>query len=317
MQLLLSVVLPCYNEEEIISKTNNRLTSVLDNLVEKKIIDEYEIIYIDDGSFDNTLDILKQLSEADKKIKVISFSKNFGHQIALLAGIVFASGDAIVSMDADLQDPPEVIEDMLTKYKEGYEIVYGARKERSADSFFKRFTAQTFYKLMQLLGVRLVYNSADFRLVSKRVAQELKKFQEINIFLRGIIPSLGFSQTTVKYIRPTRLLGKTKYSTLKLLGLAWEGITSFSFAPLRCFTILGLFLSFLSLLGIIWVLICKLTYQIIPGWTSLALILLIFSSMQFMFLGILGEYIAKIYKEIKHRPLFIIKEKINFPSEYN
>lgn len=308
----LSIVVPCYNEEAVIQETNNRLYKLINRLSNKELIKGYEIIYVDDGSADSTLKILKQLASKDKNIKIISFSGNFGHQSALIAGLHNASGDIAVSLDADLQDPPEVIEKMLYKFKEGYEIVYGVRRVREKDTVFKKVTAHFFYKAMKLMGINLVYDHADFRLLSRRILSEFKKYTEANVFLRGIFPIMGFKQCIVEYERRERFAGETKYSLIKMLSFAIEGITSFSYFPLRISSIFGFTIFTISLLLMVWAFITKILGNAIPGWASTILPLYLFGGLQLMFLGIIGEYIGKIYMEVKKRPLFIVKEKVNF-----
>jgi glycosyltransferase involved in cell wall biosynthesis len=308
----LSITIPCYNEGEVIQETNNRLITLISGFLTKKLINDYEIIYINDGSKDNTLNILKQLSTNNKNIKVLSFSGNFGHQAALTAGLHYASGDVVVSMDADLQDPPEIIERMLYKFNDGFEIVYGVRSRRTGDSFLKRLTAKMFYKLMIMMGVNLVYDHADFRLLSKNVVTEFKKYTEVNRFIRGMIPSMGFNQCIVEYERKERFAGRTKYPFKKMLFLAIEGITSFSLVPLRISSIIGFVIFIMTLLLSLWAITIKMFGIALPGWTSTVLPIYFLGGIQLMFLGIIGEYLGKIYLEVKKRPIFIVKEKYNF-----
>jgi len=307
----LSIVIPCFNEEEGIEQTNNTLLKLITAWVRIKLIDEYEIIYVDDGSEDNTLTILRTFTLENENIKVISFSSNFGHQAALTAGLQHAAGDAVVSLDADLQDPPDVIETMLHKFEEGFEIVFGVRKKREKDSLFKRLTAQFFYSLMKSMGVNLVYDHADFRLLSKRVVTEFNRYTEVNRFIRGIIPMMGFNHCTVEYERKERFAGITKYPLKKMLSFAIEGIISFSFFPLRIAALMGFGIFSFSLILSLWALIIKLSNKAVAGWTSTVLPIYFLGGIQLMFLGVLGEYIGKIYLEVKRRPLFIIKDKYN------
>jgi glycosyltransferase involved in cell wall biosynthesis len=283
--------------------------------IAKKLIDAYEIIYIDDGSDDNTLSILKKVSRDDLNAKILSFSGNFGHQAALTAGYHHAGGDAVVSLDADLQDPPEVIEKMLVKFKEGFEIVYGVRRSRKKDTQFKRFTAQSYYSVMKFLRVNLIYNHADFRLISRKVQQAFLQYNEVNQFLRGIFPLLGFKQCVVAYEREKRFAGETKYPLKRMLEFAIEGITSFSTAPLRFASIMGIIIFFMAVVMGLWAFIQKMRGFVIPGWTSIVVPLYILSGIQMFILGIIGEYISKIYFEVKRRPVYIIKEKINIVEE--
>jgi polyisoprenyl-phosphate glycosyltransferase len=307
----LSIVVPCYNEEKVLHETNGRLITLISSWGAIGLINEYEIIYINDGSQDDTLNILKQLAGNNKNIKVISFSGNFGHQAALTAGLYYASGDAAVSMDADLQDPPEVIEKMLDKFNKGFDIVYGVRSARGRDGFFKKLSAKCFYRLMKLIGVPLVYEHADFRLLSASALTEFKKYTEVNRFLRGIIPLMGFNNCVVEYERKERFAGETKYPLKKMLIFAIEGLTSLSLVPLRIVSFAGLIMFFVSVLLSIWALFIKMKGMALPGWTSTVLPIYFLGGIQLIFLGIIGEYIGKIYLEVKKRPLFIIKEKYN------
>lgn len=309
---LLSIVLPCFNEEEIINATFIKINNLCKTWITQQLIKDYELIFIDDGSQDRTLEILKQLAKTEKKIRIIALSRNFGHQAALCAGLYRAKGEAIVSLDADLQDPPEIIPQMLAQYSAGYEIVLGVRKERKSDGLFKKITAHIFYNLMNLMGANLIYNHADFRLLSKRVLEELKKFPESMLFLRGLIPTLGFNQTLIYYDRAERSGGKSKYSLGKMIALALEGATSFTYLPLRLASIFGIIVALASLLLSVWAVIIALLGKSVPGWASTVLPLYFLGGIQLLFLGIIGEYIGKIYMEAKKRPPFIIKEEQNF-----
>ncbi|MBF0343239.1 MAG: glycosyltransferase family 2 protein [Nitrospirae bacterium] len=307
----LSVVIPCFNEELVIEETNTRLRILLTGFIEKGLITDFEVLYVNDGSSDGTLEILTGFASKDKRIKVISLSSNFGHQAALTAGLYNSSGELVVSLDADLQDPPEVIEAMIEKYNSGYDIVYGVRSNRERDTFFKRFTAQFFYKLMGLMGVNIIYNHADFRLMSRAVVKEFKKYGEINRFLRGIFPSIGFKQGVVEYAREKRFAGTTKYPFKKMLMFAIEGITSFSNFPLRLSLVLG-FINFIAaIMLVVWTLVTKIKGDAVPGWASTVLPLYLFGGIQLMFIGVLSEYVGKIYMEVKRRPIFIIKKTYN------
>jgi len=310
----LSIVIPCYNEEKVLQETSSRLITLISSWITRALINDYEIIYINDGSQDNTLTILKQLAANNKNIKVISFSGNFGHQAALTAGLHYASGDATVSMDADLQDPPEVIEEMLDKFHEGFDIVYGVRSTRGRDNYFKKLTAKGFYRLMKLIGVPLIYEHADFRLLSARAITEFKKYTEVNRFLRGIIPLMRFNNCVVEYERKERFAGHTKYPLKKMLIFAIEGITSLSLVPLRIASFIGLIMFLVSLLLSVWAFSVKIKGMALPGWASTVLPIYLLGGIQLMFLGIMGEYIGKIYLEVKKRPLFIIKETYNLES---
>lgn len=307
----LSIVVPCYNEELVIEETHRVLLSLTSQWHDENKISQYEIIYVDDGSKDSTLEILKKMARGNNFVKVLSFSRNFGHQAALTAGLHYASGDVVVTLDADLQDTPEIIEDMLNHYYHGCEIVYGVRKSRNSDSSFKKLTASFYYKFMKAMGVKLVYNHADFRLLSRKVVEEFKKLEEVNRFLRGLIPMLGFKECYVYYDRKDRFAGETKYPLNKMLAFAWEGITSFTFWPLRAASIVGVIVSFIALILLFWSLYIKLTGQALPGWASTVIPIYFLGGLELLFLGVVGEYVGKIYMEVKRRPIFIIKEKIN------
>lgn len=309
---LLSLVIPCYNEEATLEETSEQILKLSKNWLEQGLIKSFELIFVDDGSKDNTLSILRNLAGKNKAIKIISLSRNFGHQTALIAGLFHSQGEAIISLDADLQDPPEVIPEMLEKYADGYDIVFGVRKNRKADNFLKKFTAEMFYKAMKFMGANLVFNHADFRLISRTVLKELKKFPETNLFLRGLIPYLGFNQTLVYYERKPRFAGHSKYSADKMFSFAIEGITSFTYFPLRLASVTGFLIAIVSLLLSAWALIIKVLGEAVPGWASTVLPMYFLGGIQLLFLGVIGEYIGKIFIETKRRPLFIIKEKYNF-----
>jgi polyisoprenyl-phosphate glycosyltransferase len=311
----LSIIIPVFNEAEVIQTTHRRLSSLTDEMTRKKVIDDYEIIYVDDGSKDGSLNILKNFSMESPRIKVLSFSRNFGHQPALAAGILHSSGDAVVSLDADLQDPPELIGEMLEKLKNGNDIVYAVRRERSTDSLFKRWTAQLFYKVMQFMGVDVIYDHADYRMISRKVVEEFKKIKEFNLFLRGIFPFMGFKNEIVYYERQKRHAGETKYPLRKMVAFAWEGITSFSTVPLRIASTAGFIISLGSICLIFWALYIKIKGETVPGWASIVIPLFFIGGLNMLFLGLIGEYIGKIYLEVKKRPLFIIKEKYNITGD--
>jgi glycosyltransferase involved in cell wall biosynthesis len=311
----LSIIIPVFNEEAVIETTHSRVTSLTDEMMQKKVIDDYEIIYIDDGSRDGSLNILKGFSAKSPKTKVLSFSRNFGHQPALAAGILHTSGDAVVSLDADLQDPPELIGEMIKEYKRGHDIVYAVRKERNADSLFKRWTARLFYRLMQSMGVDIIYDHADYRLISRKVVEEFRNMREFNLFLRGIFPFMGFNHAIVRYERQKRAAGETKYPLKKMVSFAWQGITSFSSVPLRMASVAGLAIFFGSLGLIAWAFYTKLRGEAIPGWTSIVIPMFFIGGLNILFLGLIGEYIGKIYLEVKKRPLFIVKESYNMDDE--
>ena len=311
----LSIVIPCYNESEVIAETNEKVTALAEQWIEKDLIDKYEIVYVDDGSADSTLEILSGIASKNSNIKVVSFSGNFGHQAALTAGLKYADGDAIVTLDADLQDPPETIGEMLVKFNEGYEIVYAVRKERQNDTAFKRITAHCYYKLMKAMGVNLVYDHADFRLISAKVRDEFARYNEINRFLRGMFPLMGFKYCKVQYDRHQRQAGETKYPLKKMIAFAIDGVTSFSYVPLRLASILGITIFLVTTVMIIWVLILKLSGNTVPGWTSTVLPIYAFGGIQLLCIGIVGEYVGKIYMEVKRRPVYIVRQTINIEKE--
>ena len=308
---MLSIIIPCYNEENVVRKTVDHLLCLIRQWLSEDLFKSYEIIFVDDGSKDNTLSILKELSRENHHLKIIAFSKNFGHQAALTAGLLHAAGDAAVTIDADLQDPPGVIKEMIEKYKKGCQIVYGVRRERHGDTFFKKYSALIFYKIMIFMGVNLVYNHADFRLLSRTVLDQFNRFQEVNRFIRGMIPMMGFDQAIVQYDRDKRHAGYSKYPTKKMISFAVEGITSFSSVPLRIAAALGFTIFSGTTLFILWAFWERLAGNTIPGWASTVLPIYFLGGIQLMFFGIIGEYIGKIYMEVKKRPLFFIKEKYN------
>lgn len=309
----LGIILPCYNEEAILNYSAENLKAEVQKLTQKKLLaNDSFICFVDDGSKDKTWQIIETLVNTDKLYKGIKLSTNFGHQNALIAGMFSLkhSADCLITIDADLQDDITVIEEMVNHYNLGSKIVYGVRDNRENDSFFKKFTAQTFYKLMQGMKVRTVYNHADFRLADKVVIEHLEQFGEVSLFLRGIFPLIGFSASSVYYKRNKRIAGETKYPFHKMLSFAWKGITSFSTAPLRLIFYIGIIMFFLSVGLGIWVVISMLTGKTIQGWASTLLLNLTFSGINMVCLGIIGEYVGKIYQEVKNRPRFIIEKKI-------
>lgn len=311
MKDTLFVVIPCYNEEEVIEATSLEVSLKLDSLIKKDLISKNsKILFVDDGSKDSTWKKILTLSKTNSKISAVKLSKNFGHQNALLAGLNEAAkyADITISMDADLQDDLNAVDTMVEKYYEGNEIVYGVRNSRKRDSFFKRNTAKIFYKLMELMGANIVNNHADFRLMSKKAVLHLQEFNEVNLFLRGIIPLLGFKSDCVYYERKKRLAGKTKYPLKKMISFAVDGITSFSVKPLKFVTFIGLLIFIVSIIAMIYILYAKLFLHTEIGWTSLICSMWLLGGIQLLCLGIVGEYIGKIYSEIKGRPRYIIEE---------
>jgi polyisoprenyl-phosphate glycosyltransferase len=307
----LLLVVPCYNEQDILSVTNSQLNHCFDNLVKENIIHfESKICYVNDGSKDNTWEIIEQISNQNKRVIGLKLSRNFGHQNAVIAGLFnfVDQFDCYISIDADLQDDINVIESMLLKFQEGTSIVYGVREDRSQDTFFKKFTAELFYKLMNNLGVPLVFNHADFRLISNKVLKEFANYKEYNLFIRGIIPNIGFSSDKIFYKRKQRLAGESKYPTFKMISFAWKGITSFSVVPMRLVLYFGVINFLLSVFIGIYVLNSKLSGNTVSGWTSTVLPMAFFSGSNMIAIGLIGEYVGKIYEEVKNRPRYIIEK---------
>ena len=311
---ILYVVVPCYNEEEVLEETTKQLTKKMNSLIEEDIISKKsKVMYVNDGSKDKTWKLIKKIHEDNDLFTGVSLTRNRGHQNALLAGLMTAKehADVIISMDADLQDDINAIDKMLEKYKEGNDIVYGVRSSRKKDSFFKRFTAETYYKFMKKLGVDCVYNHADYRLTTKRVLDELENYHEVNLFLRGMFTLIGFESDIVYYDRQARFAGKTKYPLKKMLNFAWDGISSFSVKPLRMICSLGFVILFVSIAIIVYSLIQKLIGNTVSGWTFLSISIWFIGGLQMISIGIIGEYIGKIYSETKARPRYIILEDLN------
>ena len=311
---ILYIVVPCFNEEEVLEETTRQLKIKMETLIrEKKIHDDSRVMYVNDGSKDKTWEIIKEIHNKEKLFTGISLSRNRGHQNALLGGLMTAKeyADIIISMDADLQDDINAIDGMIEKYQEGNDIVYGVRSARKKDSFFKRTTAEGFYKFMKVLGVDCVYNHADYRLTSKRVLEEFSNYKEVNLFLRGMFPLIGFKSDIVYYERNERFAGESKYPLKKMLNFAWDGITSFSVKPLRLICSLGFIILFISLIIMVYSLIRKLTGNTVDGWTFLSISIWFIGGLQMISIGIIGEYIGKIYSETKSRPRYIIEEDLN------
>lgn len=310
----LFVVIPCYNEEEVLHETTKRLKEKYNDLIDKKIISkDSKVLYVNDGSKDKTWELIKEISSNDNLFTGISLSRNRGHQNALVAGLLTAKeyADIVISMDADLQDDINAIDKMLDEYfNNNCEVVYGVRSSRKKDTFFKRFTAQGFYKFMSLMGVDIVYNHADYRLTSKRVLDNFSNFNEVNLFLRGIFPLIGFKSTSVYYERNERFAGESKYPLKKMLAFAWDGITSFSVKPLRFICTLGFLILFISICIMIYSLVQKITGNTVDGWTFLSISIWFIGGLQMISIGIIGEYIGKIYNETKARPRYIIEHNL-------
>ncbi len=318
---LLTIVVPCYNEEEVLPETMKQLCALLDELNTDNLISEKsKLLFVDDGSKDQTWSIIYKKGLEDTKIKGLKLARNVGHQNALLAGLFAAKrhSDCLVSIDADLQDDITVIREFMNSYSKGFDVVYGVRKERKTDTFFKKHTAQSFYKLMQFMGVNLVYNHADFRLMSRRAVEALEQFNESNLFLRGVVPLVGFQSTSVFYDRKERLAGETKYPLRKMLSFALDGVTSFSVTPIRFISLIGFLSFFVSLLFGGYFFYLKFSGQTQTGWTSLIASIWLIGGLQLIALGFIGEYIGKIYKESKRRPKFVVDidtYNLGFPEE--
>ncbi len=310
---ILYLVIPCYNEEEVLFETTKRLNIKFKELIKKRLIsDKSKILYVNDGSKDKTWEIIEELSKNNNYITGICLSRNCGHQNALLSGLMVAKeyADVVISMDADLQDDINAIDMMIEKYYENCEIVYGVRSSRKKDSWFKKTTAELFYKFMQLMGVDIVYNHADYRLTTKRVLNNLSDYKEVNLFLRGIFPLIGYKNDIVYYERNERFAGKSKYPLKKMFNFAWDGITSFSIKPIRLILTLGITIFIISILVTLYCLIVKFMGKTVPGWTFLTCSIWIVAGIEMLSLGIIGEYIGKVYSETKHRPRFIISRNL-------
>ena len=306
----LSIVVPCYNEEQALGYTNTELTQIINKLVESgKIHKASFILYVDDGSKDNTWNIIEGFRKQYPFVFGLKLAKNVGHQNALTAGLLAAMkhADMVISIDADLQDDVTVMEQMVDRYREGVEIVYGVRNRRDTDTLFKRYTAIGFYKLMRLMKIDIVYNHADYRLLSKKVLEQFALYPERNLFLRGIIPSIGFSSAIVKYDRKSRIAGKSKYPLSKMLAMAFDGITSFSIQPIRMIAILGLIIVLCSICAAIYAFYSYIMGKVVAGWTSIILSIWFIGGVQLLSLGLIGTYIGKIYTEVKGRPRYVVE----------
>lgn len=309
---VLYIVIPCYNEQEVLPITAPMFLNKLHELAGKKLVSENSrIMFVNDGSSDGTWDIIRALAASDEHYIGISQSRNRGHQNAVLAGLMEAKDrcDISISIDCDGQDDINAMDDMVRAYLDGCDIVYGVRNDRETDSFFKRTTAQGFYRFLSAMGAEIVYNHADYRLISARALHELAKFKEVNLFLRGMVPLVGFKSTSVEYKRAERIAGKSKYPLCKMLALAGDGITSLSIKPLRLIMSFGVIVALLSFVGVIWAIVAALAGRAVAGWASMTCIICFVSGVQLICMGIIGEYIGKIYMETKHRPRYIISER--------
>jgi glycosyltransferase involved in cell wall biosynthesis len=312
MPEMISIVVPCLNEEEVLRDTNRRLVAVLEQLPQK-----FEILYVDDGSSDRTPEILGELQADDERIRVVRFSRNFGHQMAITAGLEHASGDAVAIIDADLQDPPEVIADFVAKWMDGFDVVYGVRREREGETAFKLWTAKLFYRLIgKLSDTEIPLDAGDFRLMDRCVADALLAMPERDRFVRGMVSWLGFSQAAVPYRRAARAAGETKYSLFKMLRFATDGIVSFSILPLRLATWVGFAASGIALLGILMTVVERLmgVEGLVKGWASILVAILFIGGVQLICMGIIGEYVGRIYGESKRRPLYVVRERMGFQA---
>lgn len=308
----LAIVVPCYNEEEVLQIASEALRKVLKDLIQKgKISDDSFILFVNDGSKDKTWELIEEEhNKFPTEVRGVKLAGNVGHQFALTAGLITAKdmSDVTVSIDADLQDDVAVIEEMIDKFHDGCDIVYGVRKERKTDTFFKRFTAQSFYKVMKWMGVKTIYNHADFRLMSKRAVEEFSKYQETNLFLRGMMPLIGYKTDSVYYDRKERVAGESKYPLKKMLALAFNGISSFSVKPISLILGAGIFVIFASIAALVYALISYFTGHVVPGWTSLIICIWFLGGLQLVAIGLVGQYIGKIYIEVKHRPRYNIEK---------
>jgi glycosyltransferase involved in cell wall biosynthesis len=307
----LAIIVPCYNEQEIFPEASKTLLDLLHELIHKnKISPQSFVCFVNDGSRDKTWELISDACDKNPiHVKGIKLSTNFGHQNALMAGMMTmkSSSDCMITIDADLQDDVSVIEKMVDKHREGFKIVYGVRNKRDTDTFFKRFTAKAFYRLMQRMKVKTVYNHADFRLLDKVVAEQLALYGEVNLFLRGIFPTIGYPSSEVLYDRKERTAGESKYPLRKMLNFAWDGITSFSVYPLRLIFLLGVFIFFISMILVVLAIVPVFLGKVVQGWASTVIPIFVFAGLQMISIGLIGEYIGKIYKEVKARPRFIIE----------
>ena len=314
MQPILGFVVPCYNEQEVLDDTITQLSELLASLCLKNMISlESKILLVDDGSKDSTWSIIESYALVKKHVCGIKLSGNVGHQNALIAGLEYSLDkcDLAISLDCDLQDDIDLVDSMIDKFKNGYEVIYGVRDDRSSDTFFKRFSAESFYDIMKVLGVNIIRNHADYRALSNRAIRSLLSFREANLFLRGIVPLLGYQSCKLYYKRNARVAGESKYPFLKMLSFALDGITSFSVQPLRILSIIGATISLASLIFGLWALITYFMGRTISGWTSVVVPMYFLGGLQLLGLGILGEYIGKIYKETKNRPRYFIDSIID------
>lgn len=310
---ILWLVIPCFNEEAVLSELAEELKEIITDLINRgKISEQSRIAFVNDGSKDHTWNIIRELYQKDAVFTGINLTRNYGHQKALMAGLMTAKeyADAVISLDADFQDDPSILEQLIDKYEKGIDIVYGVRCDRENDSYWKKTTARVFYKLLRVLGADIIQNHGDYRLMSKRALEGLSKYDEVNLFLRGIVPLIGYSSATVEFGRGKRRAGNTKYSVRKMLSLALEGITSFSIRPIRIALILGIGAFIVSLIMLVYCLVRHFQGCTVSGWTSLSVSIWALGGLQLLMIGIVGEYIGKIYLETKHRPRYLIESML-------
>ena len=306
----LSLVLPIFNEEAVLPELRSRLAEFIGQLPENT-----EVVFVDDGSKDDSLRLLREMAATEPRYKVLAFSRNFGHQVAITAGIDYARGEAVVVMDADLQDPPEVVLEMVEKWREGYDVVYGKRRSRAGETWFKLVTARWFYRIFAaMIPIEVPLDTGDFRLMSRRVVVALRELREVHRFVRGMVSWVGFKQTAVLYDRAGRFAGETKYPLKKMIRFAIDGITSFSILPLRLATYAGAMIAFLAIFVAIWAVVANLAFHAtVPGWTAITVIVSLLAAVQLLMIGILGEYVGRIYEQVKARPLYVLRETQNLP----
>jgi glycosyltransferase involved in cell wall biosynthesis len=317
---ILNIVVPCYNEDEVIAETIKQLSAVMANLIQSHLVSaDSLLLFVDDGSRDRTWELIENHHLINEYITGLKLARNVGHQSALLAGLMAAKeqADCVISIDADLQDDLSAIEKFVIEFHKGAEIVYGIRQKRESDTFFKRNTALSFYRVMAKMGAKIEYNHADFRLMSKRALMQLEKFKEVNLFLRGIVPLIGFKTVKVYYDRHERFAGESKYPLRRMIGFALDGITSLSVTPIRFVTLAGFLFFLVSLLVGVYIIVSQLAGTTVSGWSSLMASVWFIGGIQLVSLGLIGEYIGKIYKEVKHRPLYIIEKELSERSEAN
>lgn len=309
---VISIVVPCYNEGAVLSETVLRLGALLDRLEKACVVSpDSHVIFVDDGSRDRTWPLILDYASRDVRMRGLRLSRNRGHQNAVLAGMFSASGDAVVTIDADLQDDVDAIEKMVNAYRDGKDVVYGVRSSRSSDTFFKRWTAESYYRVLALFGVEIIFNHADYRLMSRRALAALSEFSEVNLFLRGVVPQIGFESGVVEYARAERFAGESKYPLKKMLALAWQGVTSFSVTPLRFITGIGTIISCVSFALGAWALIMALLPgHTVPGWASTVIPIYVLGGVQLIGIGVVGEYVGKTYFEVKRRPRYFVSEVV-------